>query len=252
MSFVREKIESLSDAKTQHQIGIGEFVGFARVSESTKYSNTVPIDVLEDGSNDSDDILNNPITITIDGNVGDIIVPDRQFPKIVPPSINSLGEISALLPAKSQQQFQRLTQINDIARDAILQAERIERIGQSAYDFIAGSPSEAKTPQEEFVEYVEKIHTKRLPIEISTSYRNYKNMALTDLTINRNNSDGALTFSASFTQIIFASLLYTAVTGAENPSPAVSGKVADQTNNGGQNPESNEESVLFAARNAFR
>lgn len=252
MSFIREKSDSLSSAKTKSEIGIGKFVAFAKISESVKYSNTVPIDVLEDGSNASDDILNNPIVISIDGEVGDIMVPDRQFPEIVPLSLNSLGEISALLPAKSQQQFQRLTQINDQARDLILQAERVERIGQNLYDFVSGSVNGAKTPQEEFVEYVEKIYTDRLPVTLSTSYRNYKNMALTELTINRNNSDGVLKFSASFTKISFAQLLFTAVKKVENPSPAVSDKISGQKNNGGQNPENNEESVLFAARNAFR
>lgn len=244
MSFIKGLSDSLANTKTKQQIGIGGFVGFARVNESTKYSNTVPVDVLEDGSNASDDILNNPITVTIVGNVGDIMVPDRQFPEIIPPSLNSLGEISALLPATSQQQFQRLTQINDQARDLILQAERIERIGQKAFDFVSGTPQGGKTPQEKFVDYMEAVHFSRLPIEISTSYKNYKDMALSELTIDRNNSDGVLTFSASFTQISFAQLLFTAVTKVENPSPAVSDKTSGQKNNGGQNPENNEESVI--------
>lgn len=246
MSFVKGLSDSLANTKTKQEIGIGGFVGFARISESVKYTNIVPVDVLEDGSNATDDILNNPIVVSIEGDVGDIMVADRQFPEIVPKDINSLGEVSALLPAQSQQQFQLLTQINDIARDAILQAERVERIGQSVYDYVSGDVSGGKTPQQKFVDYVEAIRFSRLPIKLSTTYKNYSNMALTELTINRNNSDGVLKFSASFTQINYTSLVYTAVTKVSTPSPAVSGKTAGQINSGGQNPENNEESVLTA------
>lgn len=246
MSFVSGLTESLSNTKATKEIGIGGFIGFARTSESTKYTNTLPTEVLEDGSNASDDIINNPIVVTIEGSVGDIIVEGKEYPEIIPQEINQLGEVSALLPPSSQQQFQRLTQINDQARDAILQAERVERIGQSVYDFVSGNSNSAKAVQQKFVDYMESIHFSRVPIEISVSYKEYKNMALQDLTISRNNTDGETKFTAVFMQQLYASLLYSTVANAAAPSPAISGKTADQANNGGQNPESNEESVLSA------
>ncbi|MCX0007971.1 hypothetical protein MP879_07185 [Escherichia coli] len=51
-----------SGKDTVKKVGIGGFSMFARVSDATEYPSQVPVDVLEDGSNASDDIINGPLT----------------------------------------------------------------------------------------------------------------------------------------------------------------------------------------------
>lgn len=253
MGFVDGLISSISNNKTAQEIGIGGFAGFARVNESIQYSNTVPVDVLEDGSNASDDILNNPIVVTMDGEVGDIFVPDPQYPEIPTPDTFGLGEITALLPSKSNQQLQRINQINNQIRDAVLQAQRAARIGQNVYNFVSGNQNAGKSEQQKFVDYMEAIHFSRQPIKISVTYKNYDNMALQNLTINRDNSNGALKFSASFIQLSFVSLIYSEVSqNYSSPSSAASGRTSGTSNNGGQNPEAGESSLISSLLSGFR
>lgn len=247
MSFSDGITASLANTKQETEIGIGGFRLFAKISESTNYSNTVPVDVLEDGSNSTDDILNNPISVSIDGVVGDLFVEQQNFPELISKDFSSVGEVTALLPAKSQQQAQRVAQIDSQLRDATLLAQRAERIGNSAYEFFNNSASSAKTEQEKFIEYMEAIYYGGQPITLSTKLRDFDNMALEDLTINHDNQTGDTRFSARFLQINYTSLNYVEVSEKySSPSSSMSGKTSDSSNKGGQNPETNTESSLLS------
>ena len=198
MTFDDAITETLSNNPTVNKIGIAGFTGFARTNESTKYTNTVPTDFLEDGTSASDDIINDAIAVTINGVVGDMMVADQQFPEIIPQSVLGLGEITALLPGKTQQQFQRIEQINAQVREGVLLLQRAERIGQRLYDFVSGSINTAKSEQQLFVDTMEAFYYSSLPMEVSVSFKNYKNMVIQDLTISRDSQDGSLRFSVAF------------------------------------------------------
>lgn len=248
MSFTSGITAALNNTKQETEIGIGGFRLFAKVDESVSYSNTVPVDVLEDGTNSTDDILNNPIAVSITGVVGDLFVEPKNYPQLISKDFSSVGEISALLPASSQQQLQRISQIDDQLRSATLLAERAERIAGNAYEFFNNSASTVKSEQAKFVEYMEAIYYSRQPITLSTSFRDYKNMALSDLSISKNNQDGETKFTASFIQINYLTLVYTEISSNYSaPSAATSGKTSDAANKGGQTPESNTETSLLSS-----
>lgn len=236
MSLIRGISDALSNTKSETEIGIGGYRLFARVRESVNYTNTVPTDTLEDGSNSTDDIINEPITVSIEGVVSDLFVEDRQYPELTSKDFSSVGEITALLPAKSQQQLQRISQIDSQIRDATLALERAERLTGKAFEFFGGSTSTAKSEQEKFIDFMESVHFSRQPVELSVSYRDYKNMALAGLVINKDNQTKDVVFTANFQQINYTTLVYTPVS---SPSKSVAGKVSDPANKGGQNPESN-------------
>lgn len=229
--------KSINNTPDISEVGIGGFSLFARVRESVSYRNIVPTDTLEDGTNAADDIINEPITITIEGVVSDVFIEDRSFPEVVEKDLSSVGEITSLLPAKSQQQAQRLSQVNSQVRDAQLQAESAERIANNSYEFLNGSKSTVKDAQEKFIDFIESIYFARNPIDVSVKYRDYRNMAITSLDINRDNQSGDTVFSINFQQIDFTTLVFSVV---QSPSKALSGKVSDASNKGGQNPESND------------
>lgn len=247
MSFTDGITQALGNSKTEVEVGIGGFRFFAKVSEATNYSNVVPVDVLEDGTNSTDDIINNPIGVSIEGVVGDTFISTPQASTVIGKDFSLVGEVSEFLPEKSQQQLQRISQIDDQVNDAILIAERAERIGNNVYEFFAGAPG-GKTQKEQFVEYMESIYFGRQPINISTEYRDYSNMAMEDLVISSNNQDGEIKFSVKFLQINYLPLIYTEVSNNySSPSQSMSGKVSSNANKGGQNPEVNQEKSLLSS-----
>ena len=239
---------ALGNTKQAAEIGIGGYRLFARVDDTTTYSSVVPVDVLEDGTSSSDDILNNPISISVNGVVGDLIIESTARSESLGRNFSAVGEITALLPAKSQQQIQRLSQIDNDLRDAALLAERAQRLVGNAYGFFNNSASTAKSQQEKFIEYMEAIHFSRLPIKLSTKYRDYDNMALSDLTVTSDNQTNDVTFTASFTEINYIQLVYVEVSeNYSSPAGAVSGKTSDNADKGGQNPEENTETSLLSS-----
>ncbi len=89
-----------SGKDTVKKVGIG-FSMFARVSDATEYPSQVPVDVLEDGSNASDDIMNGPLTIKISGVVADIFVdakPNSSFSLM--PDYSKYGEVLEYIPQR--------------------------------------------------------------------------------------------------------------------------------------------------------
>ena len=259
MSFFEDTRNSIQDARKsldntkKEEVGIGKYTLFAKIDESTKYSSVVPVEVLEDGTSATDDILNNPTSISMSGVVGDLIVEVPSPPTLINKDFSAVGEITALLPARSQQQIQRASQIDSQLRDATLLAQRVERIAGNAYDLFNNSASTVKSQQEKFVEYMEQVHTNRKPVKISTKYKEYNDMALAELTISSDNQTNDLKFTASFVEVKYLKLVYATVSkDYATPSNAVQGKTQDESDKGGQNPEENEEkvsSVIFSLSN---
>ncbi len=248
MSFLDGLRKANQNNKDETQeVGIGGFRLFAKTDETTTYSNVVPTVVLEDGTNASDDILNNQIPVTITGVVGDVFVENVNYSEIVPVDFSDVGRVTEMLPAKSQQQVQRVNQINDTLRDATLISDEINKIGGDVYNFVSGNNTQGKSNQGKFIEYMESIYFSGTPINVSTRYRDYSNMALEDLTIS-SNSDGDVKFSAKFLQVNFTNLVYVPIKEKySSPSNALSGSTSDPVNNGGQKVESNKERSLLGA-----
>ncbi|AUR84246.1 hypothetical protein NVP1052A_17 [Vibrio phage 1.052.A._10N.286.46.C3] len=249
MNFLDALNLANGNAKDESQeIGIGGFNLMAVTDESTSFSNIVPTAVLEDGSTVSDDIINNQIPVTITGVIGDVFALQNTYPEIIPRDFSEVGRVTEFFPPKTQQQIQRINQINDTVRDAVLLAEEAEKVGGKVYDFISGNTTAAKDPKEKFIEYMQAIWKSGQPIDISTKYRSYNNMALEDFTFSSNNQDGELKFSAKFLQVNFSQLLYVPISRKySSPSSALGGKTGDQANSGGQRVESNKERSLLSA-----
>lgn len=145
---------------TVQKVGIGGFSMFARVSDGTVYSAQVPVDVLEDGSSASDDIINQPIVITISGVVSDVYVdakPNSSFSLM--PDYSKYGEVIEYLPGKTQQQLQRIQEINDRAEQKILEAKRLADKGAELFGLVGGdSLGGVKGIREQFLDFIEAVH----------------------------------------------------------------------------------------------
>ncbi|HEA9994964.1 TPA: phage baseplate protein [Yersinia enterocolitica] len=231
-----------SGKSTVKKVGIGGYSMFARVNDSTSYPSQVPVDVLEDGSNASDDIINGPLTIKISGVVADIYVdakPNSSFSLM--PDYSKYGEVLEYIPTKTQQQLQKMNEIADRAEQKILEAKRLADKGAELFGLV-GNPvaGGAKGIREQFLDFIEAIYYGKQLITVEVDYRTHENMALSGLTISTDNQTLETKFEASFTKINFTQLTTTAIEKHfKSPSPAAKSKTAGVANKGTQTPADN-------------
>ncbi|HFI1947401.1 TPA: phage baseplate protein [Yersinia enterocolitica] len=258
-------LDGLSQAQssgkdTVKKVGIGGFSMFARVSDATEYPSQVPVDVLEDGSNASDDIINGPITIKISGVVADVYMdakPNSSFGLI--PDYSKYGEVVEYIPAKTQQQLQKMNEIADRAEQKILEAKRLADKGAELFGLV-GNPvaGGAKGIREQFLDFIEAIYYGKQLITVEVDYRTHENMALSGLTISTDNQTLETKFEASFTKINFTQLTTTAIEKHfKSPSATAKSKTAAVANKGAQTPADNSKtsgqsrSVLSSVKGAI-
>ncbi|EKN5984136.1 phage baseplate protein [Yersinia enterocolitica] len=231
-----------SGKSTVKKVGIGGYSMFARVNDSTSYPSQVPVDVLEDGSNASDDIINGPLTIKISGVVADIYVdakPNSSFSLM--PDYSKYGEVLEYIPTKTQQQLQKMNEIADRAEQKILEAKRLADKGAELFGLV-GNPvaGGAKGIREQFLDFIEAIYYGKQLITVEVDYRTHENMALSGLTISTDNQTLETKFEASFTKINFTQLTTTAIEKHfKSPSAAAKSKTAAVANKGAQTPADN-------------
>lgn len=234
-----------SGKDTVKKVGIGGFSMFARVNDSTAYPSDVPVDVLEDGSNASDDIINGPLTIKISGVVADIYVdakPNTAFSLL--PDYSKYGEVLEYIPKKTQQQLQKINEIADRAEQAILKAKRLADKGADLFGLV-GNPATGgeKGIREQFIDFIEGVYYGKQLISVEVDYRTHENMALSGLTISTDNQTMETKFEVNFTKVNFTQLTTAPVERYfKKPSPAAKSKTAGVANKGAQTPADNTKS----------
>lgn len=228
--------EALSSPKTE-EVGIGGFVLFARVSDSTTYETQAPTSFVEDGSYLGDHLINGPIKINISGEVSEIFLnppPQSQSDKRLP----TVGAVTALAPARTASQAQRVAQIIDTATDRFKEIDSALKRGRNAREF-SGNLAGTKPVREQFIDYIESVHYGRQLITISMPYRTHDSMAITGVTITRDNQRNALTFTLTAQKMRIAKTIF--VSAAQfytKPAPAVASQTAGLSSKGVQSPES--------------
>lgn len=224
------------------KVGIGGYSMFARVRDSTEYPAQVPVDVLEDGSNASDDIINGPITIKISGVVADVYVdakPNSSFSLM--PDYSKYGEVVEYIPSKTQQQLQRMNEIADRAEQKILETKRLVDKGADLFGLV-GNPvaGGAKSIREQFLDFIEAVYFGKQLISVEVDYRTHENMALSGLVISTDNQTLETKFEANFTKVNFSQLTTAPIEQHfKSPSAAAKSKTAGVANKGAQTPADN-------------
>lgn len=231
--------DSYTDLGTTKRIGIAGFTGFARVRETVNYKADSPNNVLEDGSNASDDIINSPIQLSISGVVADLFAETAPTPTdILGVDTSAVGEVNEFLPAQSQAVLQQIAQVNYRINQGIEIANRAERAAGDLYSFITGSGGDSsKTLQQQFIDHMETIYYNKQLIDIEVENRTFSDMQIS-FTLTRDNQSDQYQFTINAKQVNYVSLIFVPVeTQYSSPSAAVSDKVAGATDKGVQNPE---------------
>lgn len=219
----------------RQEIGIGGFTADVRVSESIQMTSDVPDNYVEDGSVINDHIINNPIVLSIDGEVADINEKVVFVPPILLEAVDKAGEIiaSTYIGQKTLQMIQKIEKIAAPINKAYETIDNALDKGQQVYDFFSGQ--KAKTIQDDFFDFLNQIYYSKQLISIHMPFRTYKNMRITSLTIVRDNTTNqALKYKLQAKEVRFAKtiLVDSRKYFQKAPSASVKGKVSDKENKG--------------------
>lgn len=234
--FVAGQNTALQSPEVQ-ELGIGGFNLFARVTDSTSYETQAPTSVVEDGSYIGDHLINAPIKLNISGDVSDVFLnppPQSQTTARLP----NVGVVTALVPGRTVSQAQRVARIVNTARDRYKQIDNQIKNGRNAYDF-AGNKAGTKPLREQFIDYIESVHYGKQLITISMPYRTHDSMAVTGVTVTRDNQRKALSFTLTAQKFRIAKTIFTDISQFyRKPAPAVASQTAGMSDKGVQSPES--------------
>ena len=233
--FIQGRIKSLTGGNSvSGEVGIGGFTLFARVSDAASYSAQVPTQMLEDGSVATDHIINDPLVFTISGDVSDTHI--RLAPPLTfgIPSDSAAGRVVALLPARTQSQLGKIRSIGESVMDAVDRADRLINTGRNVFNTF-NPPAPSKPLREQFVDFLESVYYGKQLITVDAAYRTHDNMAITSLTINRDNQAESIRFEVVVQKVDFVELIYTDIQQFyKAPAPAARASVAGAAEQGAQ------------------
>lgn len=219
----------------RQEIGIGGFTADVRITESIQMTSDVPDNYVEDGSVINDHVINNPIVISIDGEVADIHEKVEFVPPILLEAIDKAADIieSTYIGQKTLQMIQKIEKIAEPITKAYDALNDALDKGQQVYDFFSGQ--KAKTRQDDFFDFLNQIYYSKQLIDIHMPFRTYKNMRITSLTIVKDNTTSqALKYKLQAKEVRFAKtiLVDSRKYFQKAPSGSVKGKVSDKQNKG--------------------
>lgn len=218
----------------RQNIGIGGFTADVRVNESVQLTSDVPDNYVEDGSVVNDHIINNPVILTIDGEVADINEKAVFAPPILLEAIDKAANIIAntYIGQKTSQMIQKIEKFAEPITKAYDALDDALDKGQQVYNFFSGQRE--KTIQNDFFDFLNQIYYSKQLIDIEMSFRTYKNMRITSLTIIRDNeTNQALKYKISAKEVRFVkTILVDSEKYFQKPSASVKGKVGNKENKG--------------------
>lgn len=228
--------EALSSSSTE-EVGIGGFTFYATVNDSTTYTTQAPTSVVEDGSYIGDHLINEPIKLSISGDVADIFIA-AVTPSKSDSRLPTVGGTNSFRPGRTTSQQQMVARIIDTAADRRREINE-QMTGGANVNKLTGNNSSSKSYREQFIDFIETLHYGKQLVEISTPFRKHDNMAITGVTITRDNQRRALTFSLTAQKFRIAKTLFADVSQFyRKPAPQVKSQTAPTADKGAQSPTS--------------
>jgi len=245
------------DSKTNEKqtIGIGGWTAEVRTSENIQFTSDVPDNYIEDGSVINDHIINNPIVLSIDGEVSDIHIKAEFLSDTFFKYLDKAESVLNLFPShKTIQMTQRLNTIAIGLLETYKQVDSILDRGKGLFDMFEDK-SETSL-QKGFFDYLNRIYYSKELIEIEMPFQTYKNMRITSLTISRDNSTNqAVKYKITAKEVRFAKTILVKegsnyFTGDnsvyyQNPSSSTNSKTSSKKNKGITEGTKTEQSFLY-------
>lgn len=234
MSIIRDYIDGQFRNEKKEEVGIGGFTALARISEKTNRSSEVPTTYLEDGSPISDHIIRNPLTIAIEGNVSDVFVSPSNLIYAVRRAQKQLGVITQYIPDNTVVQ---LNKVSALATDIISAVDAIDseiNAGQQLSGYLGLVKNAVGNNIKSFVDAMEANFFSSSLLSIDMPYNKYDRMRITNLDIERDNENSAISFRLEAKQINFVKNIFTPVTPVKAPAENVNGQLDNVTDKGVQ------------------
>lgn len=205
-------------------VGIGGFTALVRLTDTYIRTIELPTSYLEDGTHIMDQIILNPVEITITGDVSDIHIPGSSSVDAVEQDTQNIGEIGQYKQEKSPSQ----QKINDDIIDSDLDDE------DSDNQYTA-SEGLQKSNQTEFADHMKSLQDSKSLFSIEMPDRTYKNMAMASLELDYDNEGNSTGFTIVASQLRFAITKTEAI--AKNPSAGLGGQTKSDKDKGTQEPK---------------
>lgn len=188
-------------------VGIGGFNLDVRFDSSINFTMVAPENYVEDGSVINDHIINDPITLSISGEVADIHIKPK-FDDFLLETIREKVQFKVINTVLTKQQQQKIQGVVDKISSVV----KLVNKGFDIYNRFnnRNKPiSKVRTVQDDFFDFLESNYINKRLITIEMPFRNYENMLITSLTITKDNSTNQkLKYSLSAKEIRFAEIAY--------------------------------------------
>lgn len=247
--YIAGRTQSLGGGK-EEEVGIAGFSLFARINESVEFNSNSVNAVVEDGSFLTDHIINDPIVITVSGEVSDIFLKPRALLPTITRDVSQVVQAaSPFIPNRTAAQINRIRRLGAQANELIQRADQVVSLGRQAYDLVERG-QRSKGIEEQFVDYMTGIREAKNLIDIETKFKVYRNYAINALVFERDNATNSTRFRITAKEVRIASLLYTDATNFFKNAGSFTPTVAGESNKGTQVPRG-ERSLLSTVRGIF-
>lgn len=207
--FLKSKLPDSLKVDDKQIVGIGGFDAYVALSLTKTLSSTSPDIVLEDGTTISDTIFLNPVNIEIYGEVADVNLRSNVINDIFRAPNQVIGIIEPFLPGRTVTQINKTRQIVNNANTVLNQVDDLIDRGTQLYNIFGGNDS--KPPQEQFLDYLEQVHSSKVLISIETPYRTYDNCRIESFQTTTTNEDLRTYFTLQIKQLRLAQLEFAQV-----------------------------------------
>lgn len=241
-SAVGALLERAGVESRPQEIGIGGFRTYSRIRERVNYQADIPISFVETGSPISDHRIIQPLSVSIEGVVGDIYLPQGALSSTVGRIQAEIGNVTQYLPTRTQTQISKVSALVNDAADAVRRIEALIDSGEQVLDLFRNRSVQANPLQFQFIETMESLFRTGSIFNVETRYRIYWDMVITNLMFEVNNETDEIRFMIDLQEWREASIEFVEV--ARNPGGGAADAVSGKQDKGVQRGDDVEQSLL--------
>lgn len=231
------------------EIGIGGFRTYSRIRERVNYQAEIPLSFVETGNAISDHRIIQPLAVSIEGSVGDVYLPQGALSSTLGRAQAEIGNVTQYLPARTQTQIIKVSALITDVADAVRKIESLLDSGEQVVDLFQNSSVQANPLQLQFIDVMSRMFNAGQLLMVETRYKNYRNMAITNLMFEVNNETNEVRFTIDLQEWREAGIEFVEV--ARNPGSGAADAVSGKQDKGVQRGEEVERSLATALLGFF-
>jgi hypothetical protein len=216
---------AVSAGNDLENVGIGSFTLDVRVREDVARTMIAPTTPLEDGSVASDHVIENPLELSLEGEVSEVRYNPTARSEDYKRVKAEVGNITKYIPPLTRAQINKSFELVNDSQAVKRKIEAVISDGTQAIEFF-GNKSPSKSPQDNFIDAMQAYQKSRMPIRIQAQRRVYENMILESVVTTSDNQSGqVLRYKITAKQINFTEIAFSLVDSVKSsPSSGLNGQ----------------------------